>query len=315
MLSENMINTEKTRYSIYLRKWALGIGKMSRLFRPKKYFKPGTVGEAVSLLSELGEGAKIIAGGTDLLVEKPPEVDSLVDITSLPLDYIEDDGKCLRIGALTTLETILESDMLVGPYVVIAEAASRFGHRNARNLATVGGNLCSSVPSADMAPPLIVLDSNVRIASPGGERVVPIDVFFVSVRKNVINEDELLVEVQVPAQPPRTGTAFSKIGRTSVDIAIVNASVRLSLGEDDTCDDAKIALGSVAPTPIRAVEAEGLLRGKEIHDELIEKAAMTAAEETKPISDVRSSAEYRREASGILVGRCVRNALERTWEA
>lgn len=288
---------------------------MSLLFRPKKYFRPGTVSEAVSLLSELGEGTRIIAGGTDLLVERPPEVDSLVDITPLPLDYIEDDGKCLRIGALTTLETLLESDMFVGPYVVIAEAASQFGHRNARNLATIGGNLCSSVPSSDMALPLIVLDASVRIAGPGGERVVPICAFFVSVRKNVIKEDELLVEVQVPAQPPRTGTAFSKIGRTSVDIAIVNASVRLSLGEDGTCDDARIALGSVAPTPMRAVEAEGLLRGKEINDELIEKAAMTAADEIKPISDVRSSAEYRREASRILVGRCIRKALERAWEA
>lgn len=288
---------------------------MNRLFRPKKYFRPETVGEAVSLLSELGDGASIIAGGTDLLVEKPPEVDFLVDITSLPLDYIEDDGKCLRIGALTTLETFLESEVFVGPYVVIAEAASQFGHRNARNLATVGGNLCSSVPSADMAPPLIVLDSSVRIASPGEVRVVPIGAFFVSVRKNVIKEDELLVEIQVPTQPPRTGTAFSKIGRTSVDIAIVNASVRMSLGEDGTCDDARIALGSVAPTPMRAVEAEELLRGKDINSELIEKAAMTAAEETKPISDVRSSAEYRREASRVLVRRCIRKALERAWEA
>jgi CO/xanthine dehydrogenase FAD-binding subunit len=288
---------------------------MSRLFRPKKYFRPKTVGEAVSLLSELGKGARIIAGGTDLLVEKPPGVDSLVDIRSLPLDYIEDDGERLWIGALTTLETVVRSDKLTGPYTVLVEAAKQFGHRNARNLATVGGNLCSSVPSADMAPPLIVLDSSVRIAGPGEERVVSIGAFFVSVRKNVIKEDELLIEVQVPAQPPRTGTAFSKIGRTSVDIAIVNASTRLSLGEDGACDDARIALGSVAPTPMRAVEAEGLLRGNEINEELIEKTAMTAAEEARPISDVRSSAEYRREASGILVGRSVRKALERAWEA
>lgn len=288
---------------------------MSRLFRPKKYFRPGTVSEAVSLLSDLGEGARIIAGGTDLIVEKPPEVDSLVDITSLPLDYIEDDGQRLRIGALTTLETLLESDVFVGPYSVVAEAARQFGHRNVRNLATIGGNLCSSVPSADMAPPLIVLDASVGIAGPGEERAVPIGELFVSIRKNVIKEDELLVEVQLSAQPPRTGTAFSKIGRTSVDIAIVNASVRLSLGEDGTCEDARIALGSVAPTPMRAVEAERLLSGREIDDELIEKAAMTAARETKPIADVRSSAEYRREASRILVGRCIRKALERAWEA
>jgi carbon-monoxide dehydrogenase medium subunit len=294
---------------------ASGVDAMSRLFRPRKYFRPKTVGETVSLLSELGEGARVIAGGTDLLVEKPPEVDSLVDIRSLPLDFIENDGEHLRIGALTTLETVVRSDKLTGPYTVLAEAARQFGHRNARNLATVGGNLCSSVPSADMAPPLMVLDASVRIAGTGEERAVPIGVFFVSVRKNVLKEDELLVEVQVPAQPPRTGTAFSKIGRTSVDIAIVNVSVRLSLGEGCTCDDARIALGSVAPTPMRAVEAEGLLRGNDINDELIEKAAMTAAEEIKPISDVRSSADYRRKASRILVGRCIRKALERAWEA
>lgn len=288
---------------------------MSRLFRPKKYFRPGTVSEAVSLLSELGEGARIIAGGTDLLVEKPPDVDFLVDITSLPLDYIEDDGKSLKIGALTNLETMVRSDKLEGPYAVLAEAAGQFGHRNARNLATIGGNLCSSVPSADMAPPLIVLDAGVRIAGPGGERTVPIVEFFVFVRRNVLKADEVLVEVQVPAQPPRTGTAFSKIGRTSVDIAVVNASVRLGLGEEGSCQDVRIALGAVAPTPMRTVEAEDLLRGKVIDDDLIERAARTASREIKPISDVRSSAEYRREASLVLVRRCIRKALERAGEA
>ena len=288
---------------------------MSRLFRPKKYFRPGTVSEAVSLLSELGEGARIIAGGTDLLVEKPPDVDFLVDITSLPLDYVEDDGKSLKIGALTTLETMVRSDKLEGPYAVLAEAAGQFGHRNARNLATIGGNLCSSVPSADMAPPLIVLDASVRIVGPRGEKTVPIVEFFVFVRRNVLKADEILVEVQVPAQPPRTGTAFSKIGRTSVDIAVVNASVRLGLGEEGSCRDVRIVLGAVAPTPMRTVEAEDLLRGKVIDDDLIERAARTASEEIKPISDVRSSAEYRREASVVLVRRCIRKALERAGEA
>jgi carbon-monoxide dehydrogenase medium subunit len=269
------------------------------------------VEEALSLLGDHGGSAKIVAGGTDLLVERPKGVECLIDVNSLPLDYIKEEGEGLRIGALTTIERINGSEMLTGPFHVLTEASKVFGHRNVRNLATIGGNLCSSVPSADMATPLMVLDSSAHIASLRGARTVPLEEFFVFVRKNALEEGEMLIEVQVPPQPTRTGTAFEKIGRTSVDIALVNVAVRLTLREDDVCNDVRIALGSVSSTPMRSARAEGLLRGKGLDEALIDMAAQAAYEEIKPISDVRSSAEYRRDASKVLTKRCTLRALER----
>jgi len=286
---------------------------MTGVFRPSEYHKPDSVDEAVSLLSKLGGRARIIAGATDLLVKRP-EVECLVDITSLPLDYIEGDGGGLRIGSLTTLESIRTSGKIKGHCPVLAEVANQFGHKNVRNLATIGGNLCTSVPSADMATPLIVLGSSVKIASLRMKRDVPLEEFFVSVRENVMKENEMLIEISIPPQPPRTGTAFEKIGRSSVDIALVNVAVRLTLVEDDVCSDVRIALGSVAPTTMRAANAEGLLRGRRVNEALIVEAAQAASEEIKPISDVRSSSEYRREACKVLVKRCIGRALERAKE-
>jgi len=283
---------------------------MTDSFRPLEYHRPASIADATSLLARFGAKARVVAGATDLIAERS-EVERLVDITSLPLDYIQQDGAGLRIGTLTTVESLRRSELLNGPYSVLVEVASQFGHRNVRNLATIGGNLCSSVPSADMAPPLIVLDSSAHIASLRGERTVPIEEFFVSVRENALEEDEMLIEVQVPPQPPRTGTAFEKIGRTSVDIALVNVAVRLTLGEDDVCSDVRIALGSVSPTPMRSARAEGLLRGKRLDEALIDEAAQAASEEIRPISDVRSSTEYRRDASKVLTKRCILRALER----
>ena len=245
------------------------------------------------------------------MVERPGGVECLIDVNSLPLDYIKEEGEGLRIGALTTIERINGSEILTGLFRVLTEASNVFGHRNVRNLATIGGNLCSSVPSADMATPLMVLDSSVHIASLRGERTVPLEEFFVFVRENALEEDEMFIEVQVPPQPARTGTAFEKIGRTSVDIALVNVAVRLTLGEDDVCSDVRIALGSVSPTPMRCARAEGLLRERRLDEALIDEAALAASEEIKPISDVRSSAEYRRDASKVLTKRCMLRALER----
>ena len=283
---------------------------MVGLFRPREYFKPRTIDEAISLLAEYGEKAKVIAGGTDLLVEKPPDSEYLIDIAALPLDYIKEDGKGVKIGALTTFDGIEKSAVLQeGALGVLAETARDFGHRNIRNLATIGGNLCSAVPSADSPPPLIALDSDAVITGPSGEREVPFEGFFVHVRRTVLEGDELLKEIRVPSPPPRTGTAFLKIGRTRVDIALVNVAVRIGLGKAGVCEDARIVLGAVAPTPIRARGAEGLLDGAKYDEGIFEKAAELASRETKPISDVRCSAEYRREASRVLVKR----AIERAW--
>ena len=285
---------------------------MVGLFRPREYLKPNTIDEAVSLLVKYGEKAKVIAGGTDLLVEKPPESECLIDIAALPLDYIDKDEAVVKIGALTTFDELEKSVLLQeGSLRVLAESARDFGYRNLRNLATIGGNLCSAVPSADAPPPLIALDSKVVIYGPSGEREIPLEKFFVHVRRTVLKGGELLKEIKVPKSLPRTGTTFLKIGRTRVDIALVNVAVSIMLGEDGVCEDARIVIGAVAPTPIRVRGAEALLQGKKFNKKTIEKAAEIAARNTKPISDIRSSAEYRTKASMVLVKRAIMKAWKR----
>ncbi|MBA7659409.1 Carbon monoxide dehydrogenase medium chain [subsurface metagenome] len=280
------------------------------LFRPSEYFKPTSVAEAVKLLDEYGEKCQLIAGGTDLLTEKDPQVEVLIDITSLGLDYIRSDSQGVRIGATTTFARIEVSPVLCeSSYNVLAQAAHEMGTPQIRNMATIGGNICSALPSADSAPALLVLAATLDIAGPNGERSMDIADFFRGVRKNALDRGELLTKIQLPVHPARTGTAFVKRGRVATaDLAIVNVAVRLTLAADNTCQDVRIALGAVAPTPLRAKEAEVMLRGEELQDELLRKVAAHAAKETKPINDVRSSAEYRRTLSCVLVERALKEA-------
>ena len=283
---------------------------MKSLFRPKKYFRPFTVEEALSLLSRYG--GRAIAGGTDLLVLKPPEVECIIDLSYLPLRYIKQDKDGLRIGAITTFRDLETSSTLKkGVYGILAEAAHLVGYVTVRNMNTVGGNLCNAVPSADIAPPLLALDAKVKIENLAGERMVALEEFFVGPRKTILRHDELLTEILVPEQPISAGAAFEKIGRTSEDIALVNVATRVTLTHDGTCNDVKIALGAVAPSPIRAKKAEALLIGKKPDDALLEEVALVASDETKPIDDVRGSAEYRRVVSKVLVKRTLDKAIRR----
>ena len=284
-------------------------------FRPSEYVRPKTIEETVSILGENPCKALVIAGGTDLLVTRPADTEILVDISRLPLSYIEK-GECLRIGATTNFNTIIGSKHLQrGPHKIIMDAVKEIGHLNLRHLATIGGNLCNAAPSADAAIPLIALDAETVISGVDGERKVRLEDFFTSVRETVLERNEILKELVVPPQPPRTGASFQKIGRTNVDIAIVNASARLTLGEDGDCMDARIVLGAVAPTPIRARKAEEMLVGRKPSKEIFVEAAEAAASESRPISDVRASAEYRREMCEVLVRRALEEAYARAGGA
>jgi carbon-monoxide dehydrogenase medium subunit len=291
--------------------------KTSKLFRPKGYFRPMTIEEAVSLLAKHGETARPIAGGTDLLVEKPGEVEYLIDITHVPLDYIRKDQHTLgiNIGALTTLGSIetcaLFEDVGYEAYGVLAEVAHKMGSPTTRNVATIGGNICNAVPSADFPPVLIALDAKAKIAGAKGDRTIALEDFFVHVRKTVSKSNELLTEIQIPRQPPLTGVAFFKLGRVHVDIALVNVAARVTLRPDEVCEEVRIVLGAVAPTPIRAKKAERLLQGEKIEDAPIKRAAQVASEETRPISDVRARADYRRDMCKVLVERALKQAFER----
>lgn len=283
------------------------------LFRPSEYFTPTSIMETIKLLEQHGEKSWLIAGGTDLLVEKDPRVEILIDITGLGLDYIKSDSQGVRIGATTTFAAIATSSALQkNPYVVLAQAAHQVGTPQTRSVATIGGNICHAVPSADSAPALLILEATLNIVGSSGERVVNIADFFLDVRKDALNKHELLTEIQLPVLPARTGTAFTKKGRVAVaDLAVVNVAVRVTLNDDDTCQEVRIALGAVAPVPLRARKAEAMLEGEKPREELLEKVAAQAAEEIKPISDVRSSAEYRKTLSQVLVTRALKEAVAR----
>jgi carbon-monoxide dehydrogenase medium subunit len=284
------------------------MSKANDLFRPAEYFKPTTIKEAVELLLRYGEKGKLIAGGTDLLIAKDPQIEALIDITGLGLSYIKSDSQGLRIGAATVFADIETSLALsTAPYYIIAKAAHKIGTPQIRNLGTIGGNICNAVPSADSASVLLVLDATLNISGPSGEKSMGITDFFKDVRKNALGEGELLTEIRVPTFPAYTGTVFIKKGRVAAaDLSVVNVAVRLTMTPDNICQDVRIALGAVAPTPLRAKEAEAMLRGKKSQETLLEQVAACAAKETQPISDVRSSAEYRRTLSRVLVERALK---------
>ncbi len=280
---------------------------MDAHFKPEHYHRPTDLETASALLAR--RGARVIAGGTDILVTGPADTESLVDINELGLNYIHK-GDCLRIGATTCFTALMRSPMLERyPYRVISDAAGELGHHNLRHIATVGGNICNAVPSADAPVALIALDSEAIIHGPSGERTVPLDGFIKFVRETVLKEGEFLKEIAVSTQPV-AGASFQKLGRTKVDIALVNAACRLSL-VGGVISESRIVLGAVYPTPLRVRAAEDVLNGNEFTHALAEKSAQVAADATKPISDHRASSEYRREMSYVLVKRAIIEAHER----
>jgi carbon-monoxide dehydrogenase medium subunit len=226
------------------------------------------------------------------------------------LNYIKKVGNTLCIGATATYVSLEESELLKKGVIceVLLEAVHNVGHALVRNMATIGGNLCHGVSSADIPPALIALDSNLIVGGANGERTMPIEGFFLDNKKTILKYNEILKEIQIPLNfPKNTGGAFMKMARTTVDLAQVNAAARITLSKDE-CEDVRIVLGAVAPTPIRAKKAEEYLIGKKLDDSNIEETAVMAAGETKPISDIRASAAYRKEVSEVLVKRALKKA-------
>ncbi|MCK4791046.1 MAG: xanthine dehydrogenase family protein subunit M [Desulfobacteraceae bacterium] len=280
-----------------------------------EYLEPATIEEAVSLLTKYDGQAKVIAGGTDLVVqmrEKAVKPDYVIDIVNIPgLDYINyDEKQGLSIGALTSIRSLEKSAELCQRYPVISQAASQLGSVAIRNTGTLGGNLCNASPSAETAPALIGLSAEARIVGPDGERVVPLEDFFTGPGTSVLKTAELLVEIQVPVLPPRAkGVYLKHTIRGTIDLAIVGIAIITTLEpETKICEDIKVVLGAVAPTPMRDKKTEELIRGKRIDDTLINESAESASTEAHPISDVRASAWYRTE----MVKALTRQALRET---
>ena len=287
---------------------------MSPSFTPSSYHHPDSLGEAIALLSMYRSKAKLIAGGTDLLVMKPSGVESLIDVSGLNLSYLEEKGGTVRIGAATLVDLVEKSPLLSGwPYQVLPEAAKSMATPTIRNMATIGGNVCNGSPSADLALALLALDASVKLVGPKGERIVPIKDFHIGVNRTVLDEDELLAEVVIPQSAG--GACFLKLRRhqTAVDIAVVNVATRLNFAEG-RCIDARIALGSVSEKQILARNAQNALLNQKVDAEVIQKAAEQAAEEAKPISDIRASASYRKRMVAVLVRRSLELSAGRCRE-
>jgi carbon-monoxide dehydrogenase medium subunit len=273
------------------------------------FYRPGTVRETLRLLQNGKNRARVVAGGTDLVVEADRSIRFLIDITHAGLSYIRRRGKACVIGATTTMATIENSPAIRAlASGILARAASACGSVQIRNMATLGGNLANGSPAADTATPLLALDAEVVLADARGRRKMPLAAFYSGLGKT----KALLVEVAIPA-PPRGGRwSFQKLGRTESDISLVNAAAGLQLDSQGRAKWVRIALGAVAPTPIRAVNAEKLVVGRKVDESTLAEVCDEVAREVRPITDVRASAEYRREMSRVLVRRALEECAART---
>jgi CO/xanthine dehydrogenase FAD-binding subunit len=284
--------------------------------KPFGYVAAKDVQHAVGLLAEHGAAAKILAGGTDLLVElkhaaHDPEL--IVDISrldELQRIAVADDG--LHIGALATHGDIMRSALIRDMFPALVDAAHSIGAVQTRNLGTLGGNLMTCVPSMDSGPTLVALEASVTVANAAGRRQMPLTELFAGPRKTSLKPGELLVDIVVAKANLGKPAAFEKFGlRKGQALALVNAAAAFWFDAKGAFKAPRIALGAVAPTVIRAPKAEAFLDGRKVSEEAMAEAGRIAATEAKPISDFRASADYRRDLIAVLVKRALANAQAR----
>lgn len=282
-----------------------------------EYFAPKTVEEALSLLSQYKEEAKIMAGGQSMLVVMRQGIlapEHLIDVKGISaLDYINyDEREGLRIGALTIHRAIEKSPVIRNGFSVLAEMENNLATIQTRNWGTIGGNLCHGDPAGDPAPVFIALNAKLKLASKGGERIIDMEEFSKDYLEVALEPDEMLTEIQVPTPPPHTGTAYEKLMVMKGDMGVVGAAVSITLSlKNGVCQGARIVLSNAASIPLRAREAEKLLIGKVVKDDLLIEAGEVASAEADPPSDVHGSVEYRREMVKVFVKRAARKALEK----
>ncbi len=281
-----------------------------------------SVEAACTLLYRHHGEARFLAGGTDLLVKMKlrnlmPRY--LINVKGIPgLDRIHygDDG--LRIGALTTIQAIQDSELVSGKFPMLSRAAGVLGTTQIRALGTLGGNLANASPSAEFGPPLLVLEASVLCIGRDGARRIPMTEFFVAPGKSALQQDEMITEIQVPALPDRARCLYLKHSLRRMDVAMAGAAVYVLL-DGDVCRDVRIALGAVAPTPLRARKAEEALKGKRLagdsaQAELLDEVAQIASAESSPIDDLRGFASYRRKIVGMLVKQGLGQVIARSRE-
>ncbi len=284
------------------------------------YHQPESLADAVDLAARFGGEASFLAGGTDLIVQiergrvAPRHVIGLGRVPGLA--GIEVNGR-ITLGARVTHRAIEQTPALAGPLRCLVEGAEVIGGHQVRNVATIGGNLVNASPAADLVPCLLALDGVVTLMGPGGEREVPIERFLLGPNRTARRPDELVTRVDLPALPPRAATAFLKAGRRrAMEISVVCVAARLDLDATlERCLEARVVLGAVAPTAVRAHAAERLLEGQPVGGEAFRRAAEAAQEACRPIDDVRASAGFRQHLVGVLVRRALDRCVERARRA
>lgn len=280
------------------------------------YYAPATVEEACRLADEKGEGAMFMAGGTDLLIKNKRrmiDIKTVIDIKRIKdLDGISFDIKNgLTVGSTATLTSIENHSVIRDKYPAIAQAAHATANVQIRNMGTLAGNLCNASPSAENAPALMAMKATVTLISSKGSRQVKLDEFFTGPGKTVMNKGELLTAINVPLPPQGSGTSYQHISaRGKVDISAVGVGAMLIMN-NDICEDARIFLGAVAAVPMMAVNAQNILRGSRITEEIIQNAGLEASKECSPITDMRATSEYRKLMVAVLTGRAIDESRKR----
>ncbi|MGD8882220.1 MAG: xanthine dehydrogenase family protein subunit M [Desulfobacterales bacterium] len=278
------------------------------------YIRPGTIDDAIAALKDK-DNPYLLAGGTDLLIAmktntvKPKCIIDLKGISHI--DTIEYDNG-FNLGALTSIRDIEVSPLIRAKIPVLSQAASTLGSIQIRNRATIGGNLCHGSPAADMAAILLAMNCEVTIASDTGEKTIGLDQFFTGPNTTAVSKQEILSQIIIPEKMAQfKGVYLKHSPRKAMDIGIVNIAILLDADlNNGLCNQIMIALGAVAPTPIRAQKAEKLLNGKELKPDLIYKAAQAASNEAKPITDFRATAAYRKDLVKSLVAKGIQQILE-----
>lgn len=280
------------------------------------YLKPGTLQEAVSMLADHKDECKIICGGQSLLVvmrQGMVVTDYLIDIKGLDeLSYITyDEKEGLKIGATTTHRSIEKSELIKQKCPILVDVEKKVASIQIRNWGSIAGNLAhGDAQAGDLAPSLIALNAKVKLASSKGSRIMPLEEFYTGFFENAMSNEELMVEVQVPPVRPRTATAYTKFNLIGNDQGIVGVASTVTVDQSGTCQEARIVLGNAGVIPIRAKNAEQVLKGKKLADKLLEEAGEAAAGEADPVSDIHASEEYRRHLIKVLTKRMVGRAWE-----
>jgi len=276
-----------------------------------QYHEPSTIDEMCQIMAELKEKACPLAGGTDLLVNMKKRIISPENVVSLgrieKLIKVDHSDGQLKIGACRTVAQIAQSEEIRDEFKALKLGADSLGSPLIRNLATIGGNILTARPAADLPPPLMAYGARVVLKKSSGERSVPLDDFFRGPGLTALVPDEILTEIVMEKPPPNSGSGYIKLGvRKAQEISLVNVAAFISLdGQDNTIKTARVVLGAVAPVPMRAYSAEHALTGEKPGESLFVKAAELAARESKPLDDFRGSAEYRRAMVKVLTIRAL----------